>query len=60
MEIHDQVRPVCDGHDRSVDFKLFWSYRGFAPNMTAVAIPITVTIFTTDLFINLKTDSFSS
>jgi hypothetical protein len=29
--------------------------RGFAPNMTAVAIPIAVTIFTTDLFVNIKT-----
>lgn len=29
--------------------------RGFAANMTAVAIPIAVTIFTTDLLVDLKT-----
>lgn len=37
-----------------------WSFmtRGIASNTTAVAIPVTLTIFLTDLFISFKTSSY--
>ena len=32
-----------------------WMVRGLGPNLIAVSVPISVTIFLTDVFINLKT-----
>ena len=36
----------------------FFTYRGMAPNVTAVAIPIAITIFATDLLKAVKHGQF--
>jgi hypothetical protein len=54
MGFHGEVNPISAKFDFALLIIVFFSIRGLTSNMTAVAMPIAMTIFLTDVLMSNK------